>query len=439
MTTIAKKSGHYIAYTKGSPEKIFRFCGMEGGKEMEDRITGWQKKACRVIAFAHKSFDDGAEISEETVQSGMIFDGFAAISDPIRADVFEAVKQCRLAGVDLKILTGDNIVTARAIAGDLGVLDENHKAVEAREIENLSDEKLSEELREIRVIARSTPVIKMRVVGLLKAMGNVVAVTGDGINDAPALKNADVGIAMGITGTEVSKEASDIVLLDDSFSTIVNAIRWGRGIYENFRRFMIFQLTANVSSVLIVLTSVLLGFKAPFTAIELLWINIIMDGPPALSLGLEPVYGDLMKRPPVRRSENILSQSMLVRVGITGFFISAVVLLQYVFNFLGAGSGQTRTVLFALFSLSLLFNSFNCRELYSRSIFKNFLKNNMMLMVLGTTFVLQVLIIQYAGLFFDTVPLSFSLWIKVFAAAFSVVAVSEIIKFILVLGGINNE
>jgi Ca2+-transporting ATPase len=443
MTTIAKESGRYIAYTKGSPEKIFRSCGMEAGKfkETEEQITGWQKKACRIIAFAHKpldgSFDEDTELNEEALHSGMTFDGFAAISDPLRADVFEAVNQCRLAGVDLKILTGDNIVTARAIANDLGVLDENHKAVETREIENLSDEKLSEELKEICVIARSTPVIKMRVVGLLKAMGNVVAVTGDGINDAPALKNADVGIAMGITGTEVSKEASDIVLLDDSFSTIVNAIRWGRGIYENFKRFMSFQLTANISSVLIVLTSVLMGFKAPFTALELLWINIIMDGPPALSLGLEPIYSDLMKRPPVKRSENILSRSMLVRVGITGLFISTMVLLQYAFNFLGAGPGQTRTVLFALFSLFLLFNSFNCRELQNQSIFKNFLKNRLMLMILGTTFVLQVLIIQYAGIFFGTVPLPVSLWLKVFAVAFSVVAASEIIK--LIAGGINRE
>ena len=220
----------------------------------------------------------------EDAESGLIFDGFASITDPLRAEVYDAVKTCQSAGIDIKMLTGDNIVTASAIARELNILDEEHIAVEASALESLSDEEFSDVLPKIRVIARSTPLLKMRVVKELESKGNVVAVTGDGINDAPALKNADVGIAMGISGTEVSKEASDIVLLNDSFSTIATTVKWGRGIYENFKRFIQFQLTVNVSSFIMVFASVIIGlfidgFTSPFTALELLWINIIMDGP----------------------------------------------------------------------------------------------------------------------------------------------------------------
>ncbi|WP_310604151.1 calcium-translocating P-type ATPase, PMCA-type [Anaerosporobacter sp.] len=432
MTTIVKEDETYIAYTKGSPEKIFRSCNISEKKrtEIEKHITEYQKKACRIIAFAHRIYYECPEFDEEAIESEMEFDGFVAISDPLRADVYDAVNTCRLAGVSLKILTGDNIVTATAIANELHILDDNQIAIEAKEIEDLSDKELTELLPRISVIARSTPTIKMRVVNLLKAMGNVVAVTGDGINDAPALKKADVGIAMGISGTEVSKEASDIVLLNDSFSTIVNAVRWGRGIYENFKRFISFQLTVNVSSVIVVFVSILLGLKAPFTALQLLWINIIMDGPPALTLGLEPIHDDLMNQKPVNRSDNILSKTMLTRIGITGLYISVVFLLQYVFNFLDATDAQMPTVLFTLFALFQLFNSFNCRELHTESIFKNILKNKLMLLVISITFILQILIIQFAGAFFGTIPLPLAMWMKLFWISVSVIILSELIKLL---------
>ncbi len=433
MTTVVREPDGFVAYTKGSPEKVLRSCGLSGERRaaVEAQIEEYQKKACRVIAFAHRVFPACPAFEEEAIESGMAYDGFCAISDPLRVDVLEAVRHCREAGVELKMLTGDNIVTAAAIANELQLLDGSRAAVDARDLAHLSDAELSKRLSLICVIARSTPGVKMRVVKLLRAMGNVVAVTGDGINDAPALKNADVGIAMGISGTEVSKEASDIVLLNDSFSTIVHAIEWGRGIFENFRRFITFQLTVNVASVAVVLGSILLGLKAPFTALQLLWINIIMDGPPALTLGLEPTHDGLMRAAPVGRNEHILSKPMLIRIGVTGGYMSFVFLLQNTVNFLGATSAQMPTVLFALFSLLQLFNAFNCRELNGRSIFANLLSNRLMLCVISVTFVLQIVIIQFAGAFFGTVALPFFMWLRLFALSASVVALSELVKWLV--------
>lgn len=432
MTTVAAHDAHAnIAYTKGSPEKILALCDLtpEQKKAFEEAIENFQKKACRVIGFAHKIFDKASPADDRAfVESHMTFDGFVAITDPLRSDVYAAMAHCRSAGIDLKILTGDNIITATAIANELKILDAHHLAVEAKDLMPLSDEAFSRQLPSIRVIARSTPIIKMRVVKALKAMGHVVAVTGDGINDAPAIKHADVGVAMGITGTEVSKEASDIVLLDDSFSTIVNAIKWGRGIYENFRRFIQFQLTVNFSSVVVVLVSVLMGFKSPFTALQLLWINIVMDGPPALTLGLEPIRDDLMTRKPTRRDESIISTSMLWRIAINGLFMAIALLGQQSLNFLNATSEQMTSVLFTLFVIFQLFNAFNCRELTHRSILRNLISNRLMLAVFGVTFLLQVVITQYGGAFFNTTPLPLDLWLKILAVGACIVVISELTK-----------
>lgn len=434
MTTIVNADGELIAYTKGSPEAIISMCSMspEERERAESYIRNAQEQAMRVIAFSHKVLSEELdyEIAENhiSMESDMIFDGFVAIADPLRKEVYDAVKSCESAGVELKILTGDNIVTATAIARELNLLEKGKICLEANDIAEMTDQELSSKIDSICVIARSTPVVKMRVVKLLKEKGNVVAVTGDGINDAPALKNADVGIAMGISGTEVSKEASDIVLLDDSFATIVKAVEWGRNIYENFKRFISFQLTVNFASVVVVFTSILLGLKAPFSALELLWINIIMDGPPALTLGLEPNYNDLMKRRPTRRNENIISKSMLLRIILTGTYVSVIFLCQYVYNFLGVAESEQPTVLFTLFVLFQLFNSFNCRELHKESIFKHLFKNKIMLIVVGITFILQILIIQFAGAFFGTVPLSIDIWGKVIALSFSIIVISELIK-----------
>ncbi len=437
MTTISNVDEKIISYVKGSPECVIKMCALtpERVDEIERAILSAEQKAMRVIAFAHKELaqmrDYQNEVEHQKLESDMVFDGFVAIADPLRRDVYEAVQSCQSAGVGVKILTGDNIITASSIADELHLLDNGGIAVEAKDVEEMNDEELSAKLDKICVIARSTPTVKMRVVKLLKAKGEVVAVTGDGINDAPALKNADVGIAMGISGTEVSKEASDIVLVDDSFTTIVKAVEWGRNIYENFKRFISFQLTVNIASVICVFASVLMGLDAPFTALELLWINIIMDGPPALTLGLEPNYSDLMSRKPTNRSENIISKEMFIKIFSTGIYMSVIFLCQYKFNFLGAAAGEIKTVLFTLFVLFQLFNAFNCRELHSQTIFKHLFKNKLMLGVVGLTFVLQVLIIQFAGAFFGTVALSLNMWLKIFALAFTVIILSEVVKAVV--------
>lgn len=432
MSTIVRENGKEILYVKGNPEKIISLCTGISEEEKEKNfhlMEEFQNKAGRLLAFAHKELEGQYNDEEQDeVEQGLIYDGFVVISDPLSPDVYESIRNCRSAGIEVKMLTGDNIRTARAIANELHMLDDAHIAVEAADIEKLTDEELKEALKKIQVIARSTPLVKMRVVKLLKEQGNVVAVTGDGINDAPAIKHADVGIAMGIAGTDVTKEASDMVLLDDSFSTIIKAVQWGRGIYENFKRFIQFQLTVNVSSVVVVICSILAGFSAPFTALELLWINIIMDGPPALTLGLEPIRPDLLKHKPTRRNENIISKKMLLRIFVNGIFISVIFMLQHFKNFLGAAPEEEATVLFTLFVLFQLFNAFNCRELEDTPMFKNLLKNKLMLGVFLLVLILQGIITQFGAAVFETVPLSAAMWGKMLLTAFTVIILNEGIK-----------
>ena len=441
MTCCVRKEKGYIVYTKGSPEKILALCNVDPDtrRRAEEEIVGLQKRARRVLGFAHKEVSS-RPASRADAERGMVFDGFVGIADPLRAEVKDAVNSCKTAGIEVKMLTGDNIVTASAIAEELGLLEEGHIAVEASYLEKLSDEEFSKVLPTVRVIARSTPLLKMRVVKELKSKGNVVAVTGDGINDAPALKNADVGIAMGISGTEVSKEAADIVLLNDSFSTIVTTVKWGRGIYENFKRFIQFQLTVNVASVLLVFLCTVLGlfweeFESPFSALDLLWINIIMDGPPVLTLGLEPIRDDLMSRKPTARSESIISREMMVRIAVNGVFMCLVCMAQMKFNFLGIGAEEVSTAVFTMFLFFPLFNALNCRELGDKSIFPNFFKNKLMLGAFVIAFALQIIITQFGGKVFGTVPLEVLDWLKVLGVSLSIIVLDEVVRLVRRLVG----
>lgn len=441
MTTILHEYDKTIAYTKGSTEKIISLCSKvmtkEGPvdlnvhiKDIEEQVHYFENQAMRLIGFAHRELKESYDFGDDRreIEKEMIFDGFVVIKDPIRKEVYGAINSCRDAGIGIKMLTGDNLVTAKAIAAELGIIDKNSLVLKAANVEEMSDAELESKIDNIKVIARSTPLVKLRIVNMLKKRGNVVAVTGDGINDAPAIKSADVGIAMGITGTEVSKEASDIVLLDDSFATIVKAVQWGRGIYENFQRFIQFQLTVNVASVLVIVTTILIGLKSPFNAIQILWINLIMDGPPALTLGLEPIRGDLLKNKPTKRDAGIVTKNMMSNILVNGIFMSAVILFQETNNFLGASAENRGSVVFTLFVLFQLINAFNSRELGLKSVIKNLKNNKIMLLVFGGTFLLQVFITQFGGEAFNTAPMELVMWLKVIATAFSVLFLSEGVK-----------
>jgi Ca2+-transporting ATPase len=445
MSTVILEDELYKIYCKGSPEKIISICDNiiinnkiepftdELKEIVNNEIIKLQQEAKRILAFSHSDINlgnnDWIKIQDK-VESNMIFDGFVSIADPLRDDVYDAVVKCKNSGISLKILTGDNIVTATSIAKQLNIGSKDSIIMEAQKIDEMSDEELLKILDKIIVIARSKPLTKMRIVNLLKEHGNVVAVTGDGINDAPALKNADVGIAMGITGTEVSKEASDIILLDDSFSTIVKAVEWGRGIFENFQRFIQFQLTVNLVAVLTVFACEISGLPLPFTTLQLLWVNLIMDGPPALSLGLESLRKHLMEQEPIRRDSNIITGNMLSRIIINGVFIVFMIMLIINNNILGGTQEQQSSIIFTTFVMFQLFNSFNSRELGNDSIFNNLLKNKPMLWIISATFFVQILITQFGGEVFKTSPLSFTLWLKLVAYTFSVVAFSEAVRFI---------
>ena len=433
MSTIIKeKDGSFTLYSKGAPEIILDKCEISGQQKQKllTAIEYYQSKAKRVIAFAHGKVQSTHSFENRSnLEKSLIFDGFAIISDPIRNDVYEAVNKCREAGIKVKILTGDNVLTAKAIAYELGIITSDTEVFHANDIENMSDAALEKNLHKIKVVARSTPLTKLRVVKALKKAGETVAVTGDGINDAPALRSADVGIAMGIAGTEVSKEASDIVLLDDSFSTIVTSVKWGRGIHENFQRFMMFQLTVNLSAVLVTVIFILLGSPAPFNALQLLWLNLIMDGPPALTLGLEPIKDNLLERKPQSRDNSIITKTMLTRIVLNGLFITLLIILQAVTSFMGNFGEREKTFLFTAFVVLQLMNALNARELRETSIFKYFSKNKILLLVLTLTLALQIIITQFGGPIFGTIPLLFTDWVKIVLAGLSIIAFNEVYKF----------
>ncbi len=419
--------GKSTVFIKGAPERILPLSDKAGDAEtILSEISVFQKKGKRVIAFARKE-NPKCGIAETIKQGGFVFDGYVVISDPLRKDVARSVELCKNAGIAVKMMTGDNASTAAAIAMEAGIITSVDEVVMADEIEAMPLEKLKEKIGGIGVIARSTPSVKLKVVEALKMSGAVVAVTGDGVNDAPAIKHADIGIAMG-SGSEITKEASDIVLLDDSFSTIVKAVSFGRNIYRNFQRFITFQLTVNVTAMLVVIISLSFGLVSPFNAVQLLWIDIIMDGPPALTLGLERGGKDVLSRKPVKRTDGIVTPKMLVRIVAQGAYMATLIVLQYLFDFLGAGINLVPTTLFCMFVIFQLFNAFNCRKLSGESVFESIGNNKLMVVVFAVTFAFQILITQVLGGFFKTEPLPPVIWAKIIGVCSTCVLFSEIYK-----------
>lgn len=449
MTSTIVKDNQGVILCKGAPEVLLKECMyMQKGSKvvpmtnslrenMIAEIKKLQTKSMRTLGFAYKevsrAYIEAAFTSDISLDRGesLVFGGFVGIIDPLREGVKESINIAKNAGVSVKMLTGDNINTAKAIGEEIGLLKNGKKAVEATYIDALTDEDLMNEINDISIVARSKPDTKMRIVQALQKNGEVVAVTGDGINDAPALNKADVGIAMGISGTEVSKNAADIILTDDSFSTIVDGIKWGRGIYENFQRFIQFQLTVNIVAFAIAVISQLMGKEIPFTTIQLLWVNIIMDGPPALALGLEPVRDYVLNRKPINRKSGIIARSMAVNIFINAFLIIAIVYGQYLFNILKATPTEQPTVVFSLFAFCALFNALNCREFGLNSTIPNFFKNKLALQVILITSIAQILFTQVFKGFFNSVSLSHIMWFKIVILASTVLLLNEIVKFVL--------
>src|SRR5262245_1766379 len=463
MTSVAELDGRPVVFMKGAPEIILEKCTrrLNAAGEVVP-LTGADRdalavqlrdaagRAMRTLAFAHGDLpadspreEDALHDRREEFEHGLVLDGFVAIRDPLRPDVPEAINECRRAGIEVKMVTGDNIETARAIGTEIGLLDSPDAiAITSDEFNKLSDEELKERLPRLRILARARPLDKFRIVRLLQDQGHVVAVTGDGTNDAPALKKADVGLAMGIAGTEVAKEASKIVLLDDAFSTIVKAVHWGRSLYENIQRFIQFQLTINVSALVIAFLGPFFGVRPPFTVLQLFWINVIMDPLAAIALCSEPPRPGLMRQRPKRKDESIVTPSMRWTILTTaGFFVVVMlaVLLGMKAGWLGEGSTISAafapltirqvSIFFTVYVLFQVWNAINCRSLTPEmSGLRGVWRNRTFLAIMAAIVIGQLLIITLGGRIFAVEPLYPLDWVVIALATSSVLVFAELAR-----------
>lgn len=446
MATLGRspKAENAILHVKGAPEIILNRCtqilqadGLQPLDEaykntLKTQLKSFQARGMRTLAFAFKEGNhphEGVEIGELTHE--MTWLGFVAISDPVRPDVPDAIKTCQKAGIAVKIVTGDNPETAKEIARQIQLYQETDgpaQCITGSEFEALSDKEAEEAALHLKVMARARPLDKLRLVRLLQKRGHIVAVTGDGTNDAPALNYANVGLSMGKTGTSIAKEASDIVLLDDSFRSIVNGVMWGRSLYENIQRFILFQLTINVIALAIALLGPFIGIKLPLTVTQMLWINLVMDTFAALALASEPPHWSVMNRPPRNPQDFIVTKIMAIRI-----FSTAALFLVFLVGFLlviqrdGAVTIRELSIFFSLFVLLQFWNLFNARCLGThQSAFKN-LKDNKNFLVIATIIVVaQVLIVQGGGKFFRTEPLTLIEWVYIIGGTSCVLWIGEL-------------
>ena len=357
-----------------------------------------------------------------------------AISDPLRKEVPAAIRQCERAGIDVKIVTGDTAQTAMEIARQTGVLSEDSgqsDIITGAEFAALSDEEALKVVRELKVMSRARPTDKQRLVSLLQQQGEVVAVTGDGTNDAPALNRAHVGLSLG-SGTSVAKEASDITLIDDSFRSIVQAVMWGRSLYKNLQRFIFFQLVVNVTALLLVLFGAFIGTEMPLTITQILWVNLIMDTFAAMAMATLPPSREVMQEPPRSRDAFIITPSMVRGIGIIGglFFVGTFALLYY-FERIAGVDPKELTIFFCIFVMLQWWNLFNARSLGSNhSAFHNYKGAAVFYFVLASVLVGQWLIVTYGGKMFRTVPLSLTEWLWIILGTSPVFIIGELYRWI---------
>ncbi len=474
MTSVIHYGRQTVVLVKGAPEWVLEQCAHylatdgtmknwtpQARAEVQERLTDTQARAMRTLAFAYAVLPeetptdfDGLHARREDLEQSLVYVGFVAIRDPLREDVKDAVAECVAAGIEVKMITGDNVETARAIGSEIGLLDKPDAIVmTSPEFNALSDGELKERLPRLKILARARPLDKFRMVKMLQEQEQVVAVTGDGTNDAPALKKADVGLSMGKAGTEVAKEASKIVLLDDAFSTIVKAVHWGRSLYENIQRFIQFQLTINVSALVIAFLGPFFGVKPPFTILQLLWINVIMDTLGSIALCSEPPRAGLMRLPPKRRDENILTKPMLWSIFTTaGFFVVVMMglLLGMKYgNWFASGSGpdpenwefaplnvRQVTIFFTVYVLFQVWNEINCRSLSPEvSGFHRLFRNPIFLSIVGLIVIGQIVIVSVGGRIFQVEPLGIVSWLLIAAATASVLVFAEVTRRLRLAAG----
>ncbi|KAL4607816.1 hypothetical protein ACB092_09G202100 [Castanea dentata] len=427
---VALPKGGVRAICKGASEIILRMCDKivdcngesvnlseEQEKDITDVINGFASGALRTLCLAFKDVDD-TSIENSIPDSGYTLIAVVGIKDPVRPGVKDAVLTCLAAGITVRMVTGDNIYTAKAIARECGILTEDERAIEGQEFRSMSPEQMKDIIPRIQVMARSSPSDKHTLVSHLRKMfGEVVAVTGDGTNDAPALHEADIGLAMGIAGTEVAKENADVIILDDNFTTIVNVAKWGRAVYINIQKFVQFQLTVNVVALVLNFATACISGSAPLTAVQLLWVNMIMDTLGALALATEPPNDGLMKRPPVGRGVSFITKAMWRNIIGHSIYQLAVLAVLYfdgkrLLNLSGSNATDVlNTLIFNSFVFCQVFNEINSRDIEKINVFRGMLNSRIFLGVMVGTVVFQVIIVEFLGDFASTVPLSWQLWL----------------------------
>lgn len=454
MATLAEVDGETYLFVKGAPEIVMKKCIIEDRmlRQSVEELDEWQHKAMRTLAFAYKKIETSIMRTSRTSTAEVValldandlqLQAIAAIADPIRPDVPAAVQECRHAGIEVKVVTGDTAATALEIGKQIGVFEDepenigadgsmtslDQQMITGEQWEALSDEEAYERAKDIRVMSRARPTDKQRLVAMLQKRGEVVAVTGDGTNDAPALHYAHVGLSLG-SGTSVAKEASDMTLLDDSFKSIANAVMWGRSLYRNLQRFLFFQLVVNVAALLLVLGGSVIGTEMPLTVTQILWVNLIMDTFAALALASLPPSHEVMKDKPRKASDFIINKSIgfgILFCGIVFFLVMFALLVYCERRGKGGVDVHELTMFFTTFVMIQFWNLFNAKALMSHhTAFRHFLKDKGMILVLVLVLVGQWIIVTFGGEMFRTTPLSLHEWLLIVGSTSVVLWVGEL-------------
>lgn len=440
-TLVATPGGRYL-FVKGAPEVVERMCG-DAEPAAAARVAEWQQKAMHTLAFAAKRVaDDCSDAAAAVAAGGLRLTGIAAISDPLRPDAAEAVEQCRRAGIKIKIVTGDNAATAREVARQIGIWTDADTAdtgeIDGEDFARLTDEEALHRIPKLKILSRARPGDKLRLVQLLQKLGEVVAVTGDGTNDAPALNFADVGIAMG-SGTDVAKQAGDITLADDSFATIATAVMWGRSLYKNIQRFLLFQLTASITAMLVVTIGAMIGTELPLTVTQMLWINLVLNTLAALALASLPPLSREMSKRPRKRTSFIITKPMMQSLVATSLTFTAILLVMFAIVEWRISENPGNEI-YRLKNLSMFFTTFVFLQFWNLLNVRAFGSGNMafhkffycpgMLMAMVAIIAGQVAAVEMGGPVFRTFHLNFSVWTELFLTTSIVYIVPEAVRTI---------